>query len=88
MVKLTPEQQSMLVAAEPEIFPPGAGRLGQARQHQCAGSRRQMQTTLKSALTMAWTQRRAEGYRRAARGESEAVISHRINFAAVTSLIL
>ena len=36
MVKLTQEQQSMLVEAEPDIFRPGAGRLGQAGLHQCA----------------------------------------------------
>lgn len=53
MVKLTPEQQSVLVEAEPDIFRPVPGgwvkggatnvRLAQADA-----------TTLKSALTMAW----------------------------------
>ncbi len=39
MVILSPEQQSMLVDAEPEIFRPGARRLGQAGQHQCAAGK-------------------------------------------------
>ena len=35
MVKLTPEQQSMVVEAEPEIFRPVPGGWGKQRQHQC-----------------------------------------------------
>jgi len=34
MVKLTPEQQTLLVETEPAIFRPVPGRLGQERQHQ------------------------------------------------------
>ena len=38
MVKLTPEQQSMLVEAEPEIFRPVPG-LGQAGLYECAAGK-------------------------------------------------
>jgi hypothetical protein len=54
MVKLTPEQQGMLVAAEPEIFRPvpgGWGRKGSTNVKLAAADAR----TLKSALTMAWS---------------------------------
>ncbi|MES1150029.1 MAG: MmcQ/YjbR family DNA-binding protein [Bradyrhizobium guangdongense] len=48
MVKLTPEQQTMLVDAEGDVFRPG-----QERQHNCA-ARKADPATLRSALTMAW----------------------------------
>ena len=53
MVKLTPEQQSMLVETEPEIFrrvPGGWGAQGCTNVRLAAADA----ATLKSALTMAW----------------------------------
>jgi hypothetical protein len=53
MVKLTPEQQEMLVEVEPRIFSPSAGawgRRGYTRVRLQAADR----TALSSALTMAW----------------------------------
>jgi hypothetical protein len=53
MVKLTPEQQAMLVEAEPEIFRPvpgGWGRQGNTNVRLAKAD----PTTLRSALTMAW----------------------------------
>lgn len=53
MVKLTPEQQSVLVEAEPEIFRPvpgGWGKDGATNVRLAMADA----TTLKSALTMAW----------------------------------
>ena len=53
MVKLTPEQQDMLMAAEPTAFKPAAGawgRRGYTHVRLAAVDR----TTLRSALTMAW----------------------------------
>ena len=53
MVKLTPEQQSVLVAAEPEMFRPvpgGWGRRGSTNVRLAAVDR----TTLLGALTHAW----------------------------------
>jgi len=53
MVKLTPEQQSMLVDAEPGIFLPvagGWGRQGNTNVRLATAD----QATLQSALTMAW----------------------------------
>jgi hypothetical protein len=53
MVKLTPEQQSVLVEAEPEIFRPvpgGWGKRGSTNVRLTAAD----ETTLQSALTMAW----------------------------------
>ena len=53
MVKLTPEQQAVLVEAEPAIFRPvpGAwGKSGNTNVNLAAAD----QTTLTSALTMAW----------------------------------
>jgi hypothetical protein len=53
MVKLTPEQQSVLVDAEPEIFRPipgGWGRQGNTNVRLAKAD----PTTLRSALTMAW----------------------------------
>ncbi len=53
MVKLTLEQQQMLVAAEPGIFRPvpgGWGRKGSTNVKLAAADK----VTLKSALTMAW----------------------------------
>ena len=37
MVKLVPEQQQMLVAAEPAMFVAGEGHLGPARRHLASG---------------------------------------------------
>jgi len=53
MVKLTPEQQSVLVEAEPEIFRPvpgGWGKLGNTNVKLAKAD----QATLRSALTLAW----------------------------------
>ena len=53
MVKLTPEQQSVLVEAEPEIFRPVPGGWGKSGSTNVrlakAGA-----VTMRSALTMAW----------------------------------
>jgi hypothetical protein len=54
MVKLTPEQQSMLVEAEPEMFRPvpgGWGKRGSTNVRLAKADR----ATLESALTMAWS---------------------------------
>ena len=53
MVKLTPEQQSMLVEAEPEIFRPVPGGWGKQGYTNVLLAKADA-TTLKSALTMAW----------------------------------
>jgi hypothetical protein len=53
MVKLTPEQQSVLVEAEPEIFRPvpgGWGKRGSTHVRLAAAD----EATLQSALTLAW----------------------------------
>jgi hypothetical protein len=54
MVKLTPEQQTVLVEAEPDIFRPVPGGWG---KRGCTNVRLNAadQTTLRSALTLAWT---------------------------------
>jgi hypothetical protein len=54
MVKLTPEQQSVLVEAEPDIFRPvpgGWGKRGSTNVRLAAAD----QATLQSALTLAWS---------------------------------
>lgn len=53
MIKLTPEQQSVLVGAEPDIFRPVPGGWG---KHGSTNVRlaRADAATLRSALTMAW----------------------------------
>ena len=54
MVKLTPEQQVMLVEAEPEIFRPvpgGWGKRGSTNVRLATAD----QATLQSALTLGWT---------------------------------
>ena len=53
MVKLTPEQQSVLVDAEPEIFRPVPGGWGKGGATNVRLAKADA-TTLKSALTMAW----------------------------------
>jgi hypothetical protein len=53
MVKLTPEQQSLLVEAEPEIFRPVPGGWGK-RGYTNVRLARADSATLQSALTMAW----------------------------------
>ena len=53
MVKLTPEQQTMLVEAEPEMFRPvpgGWGKQGATNVHLAKADAK----TLRSALGMAW----------------------------------
>jgi hypothetical protein len=53
MVKLTPEQQSVVVAAKPEIFRPvpgGWGKYGSTNVRLAKAD----PATLRSALTMAW----------------------------------
>jgi hypothetical protein len=54
MVKLTPEQQSVLVEAEPDIFRPvpgGWGKRGSTNVRLAVAD----QATLQSALTLAWS---------------------------------
>ena len=54
MVNLTPEQQRMVVEAEPDIFRPvpgGWGKTGNTNVRLAAADA----TTLKSALTLAWS---------------------------------
>jgi hypothetical protein len=53
MVKLTPEQQSVLVEAEPEIFRPVPGGWGKTGNTNVRLAKADA-TTLRSALTMAW----------------------------------
>lgn len=53
MVKLTPEQQAMVVGAEPEIFRPVSGGWGKGGATNVRLAKADS-TTLKSALTMAW----------------------------------
>jgi hypothetical protein len=53
MVKLTPEQQSVVVAAEPEIFRPVPGGWGKGGSTNVRLAKVDV-TTLQSALTMAW----------------------------------
>jgi len=52
-VKLTPEQQKILVAAEPEIFTPVSGTWGN-RGYTMIHLPAADATTMKSALAMAW----------------------------------
>ena len=54
MVKLTPEQQSVLVEAEPDIFRPVPGGWGKQGNTNVRLARAD-QATLLSALTQAWT---------------------------------
>src|SRR5882672_6064693 len=53
MVKLTPEQQSMLVEAEPDIFRPVPGGWGKQGYTNVRLAKADA-TTLKSALAIAW----------------------------------
>ena len=53
MVKLTPEQQSVVVEAEPEIFRPVPGAWGKGGATNVRLAKADT-TTLKSALKMAW----------------------------------
>ncbi len=53
MVKLTPEQQSMLVEAEPDIFRPVPGGWGKSGSTNVLLSKADAKT-LRSALAMAW----------------------------------
>jgi hypothetical protein len=64
MVVLTPDQQAMLVDAEPTVFHPvpgGWGKRGSTHVELAAVDA----ITLKSALTMAWTNRLAKASKRA-----------------------
>src|SRR5713226_445038 len=54
MVQLTPEQQSVLVEAEPEVFRPVPGGWGKRGSTHVRLARAD-QATLRSALTLAWT---------------------------------
>jgi hypothetical protein len=54
MVKLTPQQQSMLVEAEPEIFRPVPGGWGK-RGSTLVRVAKADQATLRGALSLAWT---------------------------------
>ncbi len=53
MVKLTPEQQAMLVEAEPDIFRPVPGGWGKHGSTNVRLAKADV-VTLRSALTMAW----------------------------------
>jgi hypothetical protein len=53
MVKLTPEQQTVLVESEPEIFRPVPGGWGKQGNTNVQLAKADP-TTLRSALTMAW----------------------------------
>ena len=53
MVKLTPEQQSVLVESEPEIFRPVPGGWGKQGNTNVQLAKADP-TALRSALTMAW----------------------------------
>lgn len=53
MVKLTPEQQQVLVEAEPQVFSPAAGAWGR-RGYTRVCLQAVDRTTLLGALTMAW----------------------------------
>lgn len=53
VIKLTPEQQEMLTAAEPEIFLPVPGGWGRQGWTKLLLDRTD-ETTLKSAIVMAW----------------------------------
>jgi len=53
MVKLTPEQQSVVVDAEPEVFRPVPGGWGKGGATNVRLAKADA-STLKSALTMAW----------------------------------
>jgi hypothetical protein len=53
MVKLTPEQQALLVSAEPDIFRPVPGGWGKHGSTNVCLAKADP-TTLKSALTLAW----------------------------------
>ena len=53
VVKLTPEQQEMLMAAEPLVFTPAAGAWGQQGWTRI-NLKRADAATLKSVLTKAW----------------------------------
>ncbi|MBR0779704.1 MmcQ/YjbR family DNA-binding protein [Bradyrhizobium diazoefficiens] len=53
MVKLTPEQQTLLVETEPEMFRPVPGAWGRNGSTNVRLAKAD-QVTLKSALTMAW----------------------------------
>jgi len=53
MVKLTPDQQALLVGAEPEMFRPVPGAWGKSGSTNVKLAKLD-QTTLRSALEMAW----------------------------------
>jgi hypothetical protein len=70
MVKLTPDQQTVLVEAEPEIFRPvpgGWGKQGNTNVRLKAAD----QATLKSALTLAWSNVAPKSLLRAAASEAD-----------------
>ena len=76
MVKLTPEQQSMVVAAEPEIFAPvpgGWGRTGSTHVRLKAAD----SATLKSVLEMAWLNKAPKALSAAAEGRGKRVPKRR-----------
>src|SRR5437899_12103283 len=66
MVKLTPEQQSVVVEAEPEIFRPVPGGWGKGGATNVSLARVDAMT-LKSALRMAWQNIAAKSPKAAAR---------------------
>lgn len=64
MVKLTPEQQAMVVEAEPEIFRPVPGGWGKSGSTNVRLAKADP-TTLRSALKMAWDNAAAKPTRKA-----------------------
>ncbi|MCX7365073.1 MAG: MmcQ/YjbR family DNA-binding protein [Alphaproteobacteria bacterium] len=71
MVKLTPEQQEMLIAAEPTIFTPASGAWG-LRGYTTVRLAVADATTMKSALAMAWKNVTGAPSRRAAKSDGRA----------------
>ena len=66
MVKLTPEQQEVLIAAEPHTFEPAAGAWGRRGATHVRLSAAD-QATLRSVLTMAWRNTAPKGLVRSLR---------------------
>ncbi|MCA6120837.1 MmcQ/YjbR family DNA-binding protein [Bradyrhizobium sp. WSM 1704] len=69
MVKLTPEQQAMVVAAEPEIFRPAPNSWGKRGSTNVRLAKTDV-TTLRSVLKMVWSNVTAKPARTARRTSS------------------
>ena len=91
MVKLTQEQQAMLVEAEPEIFRPVPGGWGKQGLHQCAAGKGRCDHAEERAcdgVEKCRAEIASDVGRPAQRTRQEALISHRVKFAPLTSLII